>query len=73
MGLYSNNKDIDKIVRDLVRKEKWTFEHGKKHGKLTAPNGLSTPVTISPSDSRAANNFRAVVRKLAAGIRLELQ
>jgi hypothetical protein len=62
---YSNQKDIDQLVRKLVR-QGWHFWRGKKHGRLKAPfskNSLTVPGT--PSDCHAFDNFsRDVLRIL---------
>ena len=60
---YSAGKEIDALVRHLV-KSGWQFRHGGKHGRLFAPDGgpiLTVPKT--PSDRRAFLNFRQDVRR----------
>ena len=61
---YSNDKIIAATVRALVA-EGWRFLPGRKHGKLTAPNGRSLPVPGSPSDWRAGVNFKCDARRIA--------
>jgi len=61
MKKYSNDKDINRYVRELVRKG-WRFKDGKKHPSLFAPCGRRLVVPASPSDSRAFYNFRRDVR-----------
>lgn len=64
MKRYSASKEIDMLVRQLVR-DGWWFQRGRRHGKLHAPDGmvcLSVPST--PSDRRAFLNFRQDVRRL---------
>jgi len=59
---YCADKDIDCLVRSLVR-QGWTFYWGSKHGRLRHP--LGTPVLTvpkSPSDKRAVLNFSRDVR-----------
>lgn len=59
---YSSCKDVDRLVRDLVRSG-WTFWRGGKHGRLKSPNSTrSLTVPGSPSDQRAFLNFRRDVR-----------
>lgn len=60
---YSADKDINKIVSDLVRNEGWTFSHGKKHGKLKKTDGGVLIVPTSPSCPRAYENFCRDLRK----------
>ena len=63
MKRYSTSKEINSLVRLLVR-DGWQFQRGGRHGKLYAPNHakcLSVPST--PSDCRAFLNFRQDVRR----------
>ena len=60
---YCTNKDIDQLVRQLIR-QRWVFQNGGKHGRLTSPDGLLTlTVSRSPSDSRCLYNLRRDLRK----------
>lgn len=60
---YSTNKDIDQLIRQLIR-QRWVFQNGGKHGRLTSPDGLLTlTVSRSPSDSRCLYNLRRDLRK----------
>lgn len=63
MKKYSSSKEIEIIVRTLVR-QGWAFHRQGKHGKLRGPgeHGLLA-VPCSPSDHRAALNFRRDVRR----------
>ena len=61
---YCTCKEIDQLVRSLIR-EGWIYSRGGKHGRLLPPNGrakLSVPHT--PSDCRAFLNFRRDVRQV---------
>jgi hypothetical protein len=61
---YCTNKDINAIVRNLIR-HGWSFHRGGKHGKLRHPSGhplLTVP--NSPSDWRAALNFGRDVKRV---------
>lgn len=63
MKRYSTSKEINTLVRQLVR-DGWLFQWGGQHGKLYTPNHaacLSVPST--PSDRRAFLNFRQDVRR----------
>lgn len=63
MKRYSTSKEINTLVRQLVR-EGWQFQWGGPHGKLFAPNRgacLSVPSTLG--DRRAYLNFRQDVRR----------
>lgn len=63
---YSSAKEIDVLVRRLVKKG-WTFWHGGKHGRLKAPTGGPTLVVpCTPGDRRSFLNFRSDVRNAAA-------
>ena len=60
---YCTNKDIDQLIRQLIR-QRWAFQNGGKHGRLTSPDGLLTlTVSRSPSDSRCLYNLRRILRK----------
>ena len=56
MKKYSNDKDINKLVRKLC-KLGWQFINKKKHGALVTPHGKKLTVPCSPSDRRAFKNF----------------
>lgn len=60
---YSKNKEIQKLVSRRVY-QGWSYEPGKKHGKLVAPNGRKTPIPFTPSDWRATRNFRSQLRRM---------
>ena len=66
MNKYSNDKNINKEVRLLI-KLKWTYRKGKKHGSLISPNGRKMAVPCTPSDHRAFYNFKRDVRYLISG------
>ena len=59
---YCACKDINSLVRTLVR-QGWSFGRGGKHGKLRMPSGKYTlTVPTSPSDHRAFLNFKRDVQ-----------
>lgn len=66
---YSGCKEIDSLVRSLVRSG-WTYRRGAKHGRVFSPDGKSA-VTVpgTPSDRRTPLNFVRDVRR-ACGSRL---
>lgn len=60
---YSSHKEIDKLVRELVKKG-WIFWHGGKHGRLRAPSGRNIlTVPVSPSGSNVVRNFTGDVKR----------
>jgi hypothetical protein len=60
---YCSNKDIDKLIRVLIR-QGWDFRRGGKHGRLAPPSGQPTmTVAKTPSDYRSLQNFRRDLRK----------
>lgn len=64
MKRYSASKEIDVLVRHLVR-EGWLFRRGGRHGKLYAPGCMAClSVPSTPSDRRAFLNFRQDVRRV---------
>jgi hypothetical protein len=61
---YSTNKDINVIVRNLIR-QGWSFSWGAKHGRLRHPLGqLMLTVPKTPSDKRALLNFSRDVKRI---------
>ena len=64
---YSTCKDVDSLVRSLLR-EGWRFHRrGRKHGRLTPPSGyLFVTVSCTPSDRRTFLNLRSQVRRAMA-------
>lgn len=63
---YCSNRDIDQVIRQLIR-QGWSFRRGSKHGRLTPPDGQQTlTVAKSPSDYRSLLNFRRDLRKVAS-------
>jgi hypothetical protein len=59
---YSRDRAINDRVVELIR-QGWTVSVGGKHCKIRHPNGYTTPVPGSPSDSRARQNFMAQIRR----------
>lgn len=61
---YCRSPEINTLVTELVR-QGWRFSRGRKHGRLSAPEGrgaLTIPGT--PSDRRAWMNFRRDVQHM---------
>lgn len=56
MRKYSNDKDINKKVKDLL-KFGWRFKTGKKHSAIISPNGFRLSISSTPSDRRSIYNF----------------
>lgn len=57
----------DKQIHDLVRIEVANgarFQRGRKHAKLHLPGSGFVVVPMTPSDHRAAMNFRASLRAI---------
>lgn len=68
MKHYSANKEINCVVKRLLR-EGWSYKHGKKHGKLLDPSGRTTlTVAKTPSDRRSALNFQRDLRHVVSMI-----
>jgi predicted RNA binding protein YcfA (HicA-like mRNA interferase family) len=65
---YSQNKDIHKQVKVLVR-EGWRVDRRGKHLQLISPNGCRCAVADTPSDRRAVKNFNREVRRIKEGRR----
>lgn len=63
---YSSSKDIDRLVREQVRRG-WHFQRGGKHGRLAPPGGRPTlTVPTTPGDHRSLLNFRRDLRHVQA-------
>jgi hypothetical protein len=64
---YSGNKDIDRLVRQLVS-EGWTYRRGAKHGQLRA-SAIRRPIIVpgTPGDHRCVLNFHADIRRALRG------
>ncbi len=63
---FSKNKDINKLVLDLLQLG-WSYAEGR-HYKLFPPNGCGMVVVPStPGDNRAFRNFRRDVRQRLRG------
>lgn len=67
MKRYSSSKEIQKLVRRLLR-DGWTFERGGRHGRIhhkQAHGFVAVPGT--PGDHRSFLNFAKAVQRLQAG------
>lgn len=63
---YSNNKDINQLIKGMVRTG-WRFEQGR-HGKLHHPAGVGyITFAKTPSDRRCLLNLRRDIRRLERG------
>jgi predicted RNA binding protein YcfA (HicA-like mRNA interferase family) len=60
---YSHNKDINSMVKELL-KHGWVVIRKNKHVKLQSPTGKTTAVPSTPSDVRAILNFRADIKRM---------
>lgn len=62
----SNNKDMNKLLKQL-RKLGWTVEHnGHSHIRVTNLEGAFVVISNSCSDRRGTLNARADLRKIGA-------
>lgn len=63
MGKYSNSREIDTLVKQLVG-EGWKPIKKKRHWQIVPPDG-GKPCTIptTPSDGRAYLNFRCDIKR----------
>jgi len=60
---YSTHKDFQSYITQLVATG-WTYRRGKKHGRITTPNGRRTlTFSSTPSDQHALNNFKRDVAR----------
>jgi hypothetical protein len=64
MGRYSTDKDVQRVVADLVRRG-WRFESGRKHKKVFPPNsGRFVAFSASPSCHHALEQFSRDIKRL---------
>jgi hypothetical protein len=66
---YSNNKDINDKVKELI-KSKWLFRPGKKHNFLIPPNGGKLSIPSTPSCRHSFNNFCRDINHIETGFYL---
>lgn len=58
-----NNKEIDKVIKELVA-EGWKKAcTGSGHIKLTPPKGKPIFIASTPSDHRAIHNILALIKR----------
>jgi len=67
MTRVSTDKEINLIVRDKVRIG-WRIKPGKKHRKLVSPGGRWVSIPGTPSDRRAAANFRSDINRISCTV-----
>jgi len=60
--VYSRNKNIDTIVKELVRNG-WEPARRSRHWQVKSPNGNVLTIPNTPSDGRALLNFRADLKR----------
>jgi hypothetical protein len=63
MKKYSNDKNINVLVHQLLKSGAWEIRRGR-HPVLTAASGKKLTVPSTPSDRRAFINFKLDVRRL---------
>lgn len=68
MGKYSTDKNIDSLVRDLL-KENWQPTKRKRHWQVVSPKGKALTIPLTPSDGRAFMNFRSDIKRVKQGVK----
>ena len=63
MRKYSNDKDINCLVRNLLKSD-WTLRKGKKHLSVISPGGRRLTIPSTPSDRRALYNLKSQIRHI---------
>lgn len=64
---YSNHKDYNDLVANVVQSGKWQFfsKNGHKHACIkNVANGRRLAIPVSPSDTRGLLNLKAQIRRL---------
>jgi hypothetical protein len=64
MRRFSNNKEINTLIRQLLKSKKWYCLAGKKHNSLISPKGKRITVPSTPSDFRAYMNFKKDLQRI---------
>jgi len=64
MKRFSNNKDIQICIKNLIKLHHWQFSNGKKHNCLFSKAGKRITVPSTPSDRRAYQNFRKDIERI---------
>ncbi len=60
---YSTDKEINSIVRRLLRAD-WSLKHGRKHHRLVHLDGRrSLTISCTPSDKNAARGLLRDLKK----------
>ncbi len=63
---FSTDKEINSIVRKLLRSE-WSYKQGRKHGRLLHSDGKrSLTISCTPSDKNAARGLLRDLKKIEA-------
>lgn len=68
MGKYSVDKNIDSLVRELL-KENWQPIRKKRHWQVVSPKGRTQTIPLTPSDGRAWMNFRSDIKRIKEGVK----
>ena len=68
MGKYSTDKNIDSLVRELL-KENWQPTKRKRHWQVVSPTGKALTIPLTPSDGRAYMNFRSDIKRVKQGVK----
>jgi hypothetical protein len=63
MKKYSNDKNINTLVNQLLKYKGWSIKRGR-HPILVTPMGRKLTVPSTPSDFRAYKNFKLDIRRL---------
>lgn len=66
MGKYSNDKDVDKKVKELIRSG-WKLERRGKHLQLESPCGHRCVVSKTPSDRQASRGLERDIKRIQEG------
>jgi len=61
---YSSSKDVDRLVRNYVRRD-WVFRRGSKHGRMSPPTCVKfVAIPGTPSDHRTLANLRRDIARV---------
>lgn len=64
MKKFSSDKNINELVKWLIKHDGWKLKKHNKHPMLMSPCGKTQLVPSSPSDYRAYENFKNDIRRI---------
>ncbi|PWB16995.1 hypothetical protein DCO44_01410 [Acinetobacter sp. AM] len=63
MKKYSNDKEMNKFIRELIKNDIASFKQGKRHDFLLLKCSIKITIPGTPSDRKAYLNFKTDIRR----------